>query len=292
MFPKISIVTPSYNQAEYIEDTISSVLGQNYEQLEYAIMDGGSSDESVQTIKKYERSLSFWCSEKDKGQADAINKGFNRSTGDILGWLNSDDLYMPGTLFHIASKLDPEKSQVVFGNCIHFHQNAPGISYGSNLADRLEKKHFLSGSLIQPSTFWTQKAWEKVGPLNIDMHYAFDLEWYNRAKMAGVEFIYTPRHLSLYRIHGEHKTATGGDKRLGEIAKVYGLVKGQDYEKAFNGLIADQEKVRKFLWLMERLKLNASQERFVFFAKLFFKRWLSNISNEDIGFMLYRLKLD
>jgi glycosyltransferase involved in cell wall biosynthesis len=290
MIPKLTIVTPSYNQANYLEDTIFSVLGQNFGNLEYLIIDGGSSDGSAQIINKYKSSIHFWCSEKDKGQADAINKGFNRSTGEILGWLNSDDLYMPGTLLHIASKLDPGKSQVIFGNCLHFHQNDPEISYGSNLADRLTKKHFLSGSLIQPSTFWTKKAWEKVGPLNIDMHYAFDLEWYNRAKMAGVEFIYTPRHLSLYRIHGEHKTATGGDKRLREIARVYGLVKGLDYENAFNGLIADQEKVRKFLWLMERLKLNASQQRFVSFAKFYFKRWLSNVSNEDIRFMLYRLK--
>jgi glycosyltransferase involved in cell wall biosynthesis len=290
MLPKISIVTPSYNQGKFIGDSILSVFGQKYVNLEYLIIDGGSNDETVNIINKYSRDLHFWCSEKDNGQADAINKGLNKTTGEILGWLNSDDLYMPGTFFHIASILDPNKSQIIFGNCIHFHQNNPDISYGSNLEDRAGKKDFLNGSLIQPSTFWTRKAWEKVGPLNADMHYAFDLEWFNRATIAGVEFIYTPRHLSLYRIHGDHKTATGGNKRLHEIAKVYGLVKGIEYEKAFNGLISEQEKVRKFLYFIEIFKYITNRMRFVSFARFFFKRWLSKLNDEDIHFMLYRLK--
>jgi len=101
-YPKISIVTPSYNQAEFLERTILSVLNQNYLNLEYIIIDGGSNDGSVEIIKKYEKYLTYWVSEKDKGQGCAISKGFEKSTSDILAWLNSDDTYLPGTFYKIA----------------------------------------------------------------------------------------------------------------------------------------------------------------------------------------------
>jgi len=102
-YPKIAIVTPSYNQAQFLERTILSVLNQNYPNLEYIIIDGGSTDGSVEIIKKYERYLSYWVSEKENVQADAINKGFQKSTGQILAWLNSDDLYLPNTLVKIMN---------------------------------------------------------------------------------------------------------------------------------------------------------------------------------------------
>jgi glycosyltransferase involved in cell wall biosynthesis len=98
MLPKISIITPSYNQGHFIEETITSVLDQGYPNLEYIIMDGGSKDNTVEVIKKYEKHITYWVSERDKGQSDAINKGFARATGDVINWLNSDDYYAKGTL--------------------------------------------------------------------------------------------------------------------------------------------------------------------------------------------------
>ncbi|RYE40071.1 MAG: glycosyltransferase, partial [Sphingobacteriales bacterium] len=126
--PKISVITPSFNQGEYLEDTILSVIGQNYPNLEYIIIDGGSADNSVSIIKKYETHLSYWISEKDKGQSHAINKGFGLATGDILCWLNSDDLLLPSTLSYIASLADVLPDEyIVFGNCIHFRESEQGL---------------------------------------------------------------------------------------------------------------------------------------------------------------------
>ena len=121
-YPKISVITPSYNQGIYIEETIQSVLNQNYPNLEYIIIDGGSSDSTVEVIKKYESKIDFWVSEKDKGQADAINRGFAKATGDILCWLNSDDYFFPDTLKYVASQLNIEKKEILFGEVDHIFE--------------------------------------------------------------------------------------------------------------------------------------------------------------------------
>jgi glycosyltransferase involved in cell wall biosynthesis len=123
--PKITVVTPSYNQAQFLEQTILSVIGQEYPNLEYILMDGGSKDGSVEIIKKYEQHFTYWQSEKDNGQGAAINAGFAKATGDILCWLNSDDLFMPGTLLKIGRMFQNiSEPTVIFGNCLHFHENS------------------------------------------------------------------------------------------------------------------------------------------------------------------------
>lgn len=220
--PKISIVTPSYNQGQYIEETILSVIGQGYPNLEYIIIDGGSSDETVDIIKKYEASITYWVSEKDKGQSHAINKGFARATGDILAWLNSDDMYMPGTLNKVVTMLRPAANAIVFGNCLHFNEGGTQfVAWGSDVVNfakqSLENVDFIS----QPSAFWTRKTWETVGSLSEDLHFAFDWEWFLRARQNSTEFIATNNCFSLFRIHNQHKTGVGGLKRQQEILSIY-----------------------------------------------------------------------
>src|SRR6266498_4541205 len=128
-YPRISIVTPSFNQGQYLEKTILSVLEQNYPDVEYIIIDGGSTDSSVEIIEKYEKYLAYWVSEPDHGQAHAINKGLQRATGDLLAWLNSDDFYMPGALHHFAKEAIARPEDSVFVGIGHFVNEQGEVLY-------------------------------------------------------------------------------------------------------------------------------------------------------------------
>lgn len=222
-FPKISIVTPSYNQGQFLEETILSVLGQFYPNLEYIIYDGGSVDESVSIIKKYEHQLAYWESNKDKGQSDAINKGFTRATGQILMWLNSDDILMPNILQYVAKQYVEKGDGIYFGNCIHFEESQSGITtYGSNVVDIHSTMSLdLAAIIIQPSSFWTRNVWQTNGNLDENFHYGFDWEWFLRAKKNEVNFYPVNKPISIYRIHEAHKSGIGGTKRQDEIEKIY-----------------------------------------------------------------------
>ena len=222
-YPKISVVTPSYNQGQFIEDTILSVLGQNYPNLEYIIMDGNSTDNTVEIIKKYSGQLFYWVSEPDSGQAEAINKGFEKSTGDILLWLNSDDMLMPNVLSYIAECVSRQGDGIYFGNAVHYQEADAGVTTrGSNVVGvckqyTLEELDFVT----QPSSFWTRNVWNQIGKLTENSHFVFDWEWFLRAKHAQINFYPLAKPISLYRIHETHKTGVGGEKRQQEIANLY-----------------------------------------------------------------------
>jgi glycosyltransferase involved in cell wall biosynthesis len=224
-FPKISIVTPSLNQGEYIEATIESVIGQNYPNLEYIVVDGGSQDKTVDIIKKYERFISYWESKKDNGQASAINRGFAIASGDILAWLNSDDMYLPGALHRVAAILSEGQVQsdriIVFGNCLHLYQNQ-FAARGRNVKYTHQVSNIeLCDYIIQPSSFWTRAAFEATGALREDLSWSFDWEWFIRAKKRSVLFHPVDDFLSVYRIHSEHKSESGGYERMHELARIY-----------------------------------------------------------------------
>ena len=202
--PKISIVTPSFNQAEFLEETIRSVLLQGYSNLEYIIVDGGSSDGSVDLIRKYEHHLAYWISEKDGGAADAIGKGFRKATGSIIGWLNSDDLYRPGTLQSVASAFQNNKDvDVVYGNTHWIDAN------GNVLAEKRQtpfsKSAFFYGGadLQQPSTFWTRELYEKSGGLDPTFRAAFDTDLFFRFFQLGARFQHIPEFLAAFRLHSD-----------------------------------------------------------------------------------------
>ncbi|MFZ4455576.1 MAG: glycosyltransferase family 2 protein [Bacteroidales bacterium] len=180
-YPKISVITPNYNGAAYLEQTILSVLGQNYPNLEYIIIDGGSQDDSKSIIEKYDDRLAYWCSESDQGLYYAVQKGFERATGDILTWLNSDDLFHKGALLAVAEIFQLGE--------IHWLSGTPNLidemgrsvevdnfSRWSKYRFRLENKF-----IQQEGTFWSRALWEKSGAsLDLSYRYAADFELWNR----------------------------------------------------------------------------------------------------------------
>ncbi len=254
-YPKISVITPSYNQGQYLEETILSVIGQQYPDLEYIIMDGGSTDESVSIIKKYEKYLSHWESKPDQGQADAINRGFALATGEILGWLNSDDLYLPRTLLYVASLLKTEHPHLVFGEALHMSEG-DNRCRGSQVCKNYESYPIqIYDYVIQPSSFWTRKAWEQVGDLNEAYHYAFDWEWFIRASQAEVEFQALPKFLAIYRLHAQHKTGTGGKKRGKEILDIYDQYAENSISELGKLLYAKRDQIYEFRKKIARYRL-------------------------------------
>lgn len=246
-YPKISVITPSYNQGQYIEETILSVLNQNYPNLEYIIMDGGSTDNTVEVIKKYADKINFWVSQKDKGQADAINKGFQKATGDILCWLNSDDYYFPDILNYVAANIDIHKKEILFGEVDHIYEPHGEIK-PSNAKNKHENYQLeLYDYIIQPGSFWSKKVWDEVGQVNENLHFVFDWDWFVRAKKAQTNFKYTNRVMAMYRVHDAHKTSNGGEKRLKEIEYMLKEYSGEKIVNAYKFIRDERSKIDQVL---------------------------------------------
>jgi glycosyltransferase involved in cell wall biosynthesis len=204
-WPKITIVTPSYNQGQYLEETIRSVLLQDYPNLEYIVIDGGSTDISVEIIRKYESYLTYWESRPDRGQSHAINKGFAQATGQIMGWINSDDGLLPGALRTVALTMN-ESELMVAGGCLVANAfNDPEGKYSLKKPD-WRKMLYQGNTLWQPGVFWKRSLWEKAGPLREELHYIMDHDLFLRMQfhLDKVKFIDVP--LALARVQPEQKT--------------------------------------------------------------------------------------
>ncbi|MBI4927898.1 MAG: glycosyltransferase [Anaerolineae bacterium] len=171
----VSIITPSFNQARYIEATLDSVLSQDYPEIEYIVMDGGSTDGTVDILKRYEHRLAGWVSEKDRGQTDAINKGFARARGEVLAWLNSDDTYQPGAVREAVEALraHPEAA-LVYGDANYIDET--GRVIGRFPAAQTDYRRLRQGyvHIPQQAAFWRASRWRQVGPLDVSFFFAMD----------------------------------------------------------------------------------------------------------------------
>jgi glycosyltransferase involved in cell wall biosynthesis len=252
---KISVVIPSYNQADYLECTILSCLAQAVKP-ELIVMDGGSTDGSVDIIKKHERHLAYWQSKPDGGQSAAINAGMELATGDVLCWLNSDDYYLPGALDKVAAKLIADSRQLLLGNCFHFTEGSAACS-GSDLAT-CQREHdlVLNDYVIQPSAFWTRALWDEVGTLRSDLIYTFDWDWFIRASQVA-DIITIPDYLSAYRSHAAHKTGCGGEARKAEILNIYRCYLNEAQFGAVHEIDRFQNETRALERNLKRLRLEA-----------------------------------
>jgi len=247
-YPMISIVMPSYNQVEFIERSILSVLNQNYQNLDFIIIDGGSTDGTVEVIRKYEKYLSYWVSESDNGQSDALNKGFSRATGDIFGWMNSDDLYLAGAFDAAVSAFAvyPDK-KVVFGDwlSIDLDDKVTGKDFAFDF--NLNQFKYEGFHLNAQSMLWRKEVHQRFGNFDINLHNTMD---YQMILVFGINegnqsFLRIPSVLGCFRRHEAQKTGNFSDRVLNEhrlIAERY------DYSDKY-GLIG---KAQRFLYRFRR----------------------------------------
>ena len=219
MHPKISIITPSLNQGDFIEQTILSVLSQDYPDLEYLVMDGGSSDNTLSILKKYTGKVT-WISEADKGQTHAINKGLRRATGSIVGYLNADDLLLPGTLKKVVEAfINHPQTWWITGKCrIVDEENneirRPITVYKNILLSLHSFSLLLMANYIsQPATFWRREALESTGYLDEDLHYVMDYEYWLRL-YSRYPPVFIPEYLAVFKIHRNSKTTSTGHKDI------------------------------------------------------------------------------
>lgn len=207
---KLSIVTPSYNQGQFLEETICSVLDQKYQNLEYIIIDGGSKDNSIEIIKKYEKHLKYWVSEKDHGQAEAINKGFRQCTGDIMAWINSDDLYFSDAFQYVNDFFCNSKNLnvgMIYGDAWIVDANNEFIMHRKELPfDRWMGMLIGFGLLIpQPAAFWRRSVYEAVGLLKENLHYCLDSDYWSRISKT-FRIQHANKYLAKARYHADAKT--------------------------------------------------------------------------------------
>lgn len=223
MLPRISLVTPSYNQAAYLPAALHSVLSQNYPNLEYIVLDGGSTDGSAEILRHSADRFAYWTSARDGGQSDALNRGFARATGDIFGWLNSDDVLLPGALEMVGAYFAQHPGcEFLTGDGTFVDPSGTrelylvrGAAYSfRNLLFYCNDKY-----LPQPSVFFTRAAWERAGGLDVNLKYAMDLDlWLRMRQHTRLEYL--PRRLSLLRMHPEAKGEQLGQPALRAVIAI------------------------------------------------------------------------
>jgi len=219
--PLVSIVTPSFNQAAYLEETIQSVLGQTYPKIEYIVVDGASQDGSLEIIKKYRSKLAYWISEPDKGQTDAINKGFAAAHGEILAWVNSDDTLLPCAVQEAVDHLtrNPQVG-LVYGDANYIDEN--GRVTGKFPAAQTDLARLRRGyvHIPQQAAFFRKALWDQVGPLDDSFFFAMDYDlWVRLAAIS--ELKYVPKTWANFRLHADTKTINADDRCWPEMLRVH-----------------------------------------------------------------------
>lgn len=209
MRPRLSIITPSLDQGQFIEATLRSILDQEFDGLELLVVDGGSTDGTLDIIRRYEDRLAWWVSEPDAGQTDALNKGLARATGEVIAYLNSDDLYLPGSLEAAYSALTASDASWVSGSCrfVDEDHRTYDVWHPQPPPPRRHAWIVNPWAVPQPSSFWRREVFDRHGAFRTDMHYVFDVEFMLRLAFAGEPPLLLDRELAVRVVHGESKSA-------------------------------------------------------------------------------------
>jgi glycosyltransferase involved in cell wall biosynthesis len=212
-WPRFSVVTPSFNHGQFIEETIRSILLQGYPNLEYFIMDGGSTDGSVEIIEKYSPWLSYWVSQTDRGQSDAINRGLTLASGDFATWINSDDLLCKNALVEHASRIGFAPDTVYVGNCVYIDETGKVLLLHKGKVQSLEDLVRVNtvwngarGHIVQPEVTFARELYLAVGGLDCSNHFTMDFELWGKFFLAGATFHYTDIPFGIFREHATQKT--------------------------------------------------------------------------------------
>ncbi len=250
--PLVSVVIPSYNQARFLEFTIRSILEQDYSHVELILVDGGSSDGSVEIIRRYSDRFSWWVSEKDKGHADALNKGFSHAKGEILAWLNSDDTYYPCAISDAVASLQAHaEAGMVYGDADLTNENGKVI--GRFASRQTDYQRLLRGSvhIPQATTFFRASLWRQVGPLSLSLFFAFDYDlWVRLARVSTL--LYVPHAWATFRLHGEGKSILNDDRCYPDMLKVYARERGSGLSWLF---LRSKIRMLVYAWLPLRLRI-------------------------------------
>jgi glycosyltransferase involved in cell wall biosynthesis len=246
--PKLSIITPSLNQGAFIERTIRSVLDQGYPNLEYIVVDGGSTDQTIDVIKRYEDQLAWWVSEPDDGQTDAINKGIARATGDIVAYVNSDDYYLPGAFDAAVGALEGSAARWAAGASNEVDEHDRPVRIGvwrpqapQDIEGILPGRHWwliVPWCVPQPASFWRRDVFEEFGPFREDLHYAFDAEFMLRLAYGGAMPELVPQVLAARVEHPDQKSV--------DMTPFYTEI--DSFERTFGPQLTDDER-RRLRWV-------------------------------------------
>ncbi len=259
-YPKISIVTPSFNQGNFIEQTILSIINQGYPNLEYIIIDGGSTDNTLDIIKKYEDKVSYWISESDNGQSDAIRKGLLKSSGDIFNWINSDDLLAPNALFDIANAFQSDID--IYCGISQIFNDKDGFtlySHRTELFTELEET-IVNQRINQPAMFYKRAIINKLGGINDSLHYIMDLElwWRYLSKYGQNRIKLGDTVLANFRLHDDSKTVSSNDEfRIEESSVLFHFCTVLDTKKAVSSYFKNSGKYTSYNWDVCAISKNA-----------------------------------
>jgi len=242
--PLVSIITPSFNQGQFLEQTMYSVFKQDYPNIEYIVIDGGSTDQSLNIILQYADRLTYWVSEPDCGQANGINKGLHQAKGEIIGWLNSDDVLLPDTISRVIRQFEENPEiDVIYGRLERIDSEGEHIPTPKLPKDHLvfNKKLIIGECIVnQPGSFWRRGIMERVGHLNEELHFALDYEYWIRMALAGANFKRIAEPVARFRISSKSKTVNQTAEMAKEQLRVLEFYLSQPNLREHTGLSEKQ----------------------------------------------------